>query len=1270
MKFKKKLLLLHSRVWFSAAFLGLLQFNIAAHAVSANYSGIISQLPSIYSIPPNPNVMLTLDDSSSMYSDVIPDLSSTGIPAAILSDPNSGHGYPGFPNMWGPGSLYMLPQYFSQAEPTARYLRSAAGNPIYYNPNATYKPWPLANNDRLLHPNAQPNKVRISVSSPLISGVPENSGGTVYPEHYVDLTRALSDNVTWPGTYFVYTGRVPLTIGYINAPENVIGSFIRFEIKPGSVFPRGGGRTDCRGPIGPAGCSYAEELQNFANWLQYYRNRRLMAKGSVANAFAKQGPNIRVGFGSINSRPVVRLGVRDFSNADPANQNRRNFFNDLYTLDNGGDTPLRLATDEVGKYFQTTTADSPYGALNTTKNTCRRSFHILATDGFWNGWPVTGPASQNNDDFSTGSGKTPAKPDGTTYTYSDAVPPMNGNDPLLGRFTLSPFKDTHANTLSDVAAYYWRTDLRPDMKNTVSSSARDPAFWQHLTMFTVGLGMKSRSNSVSVNGSGTIPAAQAVGELSGLAGLSWLVSPRSRDYLVNNRIAATWSDPSGGSSGDALSGDLVHTALSARGRYFSATDATSFTNSLSSALAEVADQTLSQSGLASNIQELSTATAIYQATFSPDRWKGYLYAYSQNRLTGEVQKKPPLWEASEKMLGFASRNIATNTGNVVPGAGNLNQGRNFVWAALTSAQQAALQSPNILDFLRGDWTGEMDHGGALRDRSHTQNGAGVVGAALGDIVNSSPVRGPDAQVSYGYDRLPTGDPAGPAYAAFLGRRSINLSNTIFVGANDGMLHAFDTATGIERFAYVPASVYEVPRSSSSGQSERKLRMLADPSAEHRFTVDGTPQVGDAYLNRSWKTILLSATGAGSRSIFALDVTNPAAFTPSQVLWEYGEVGNADNDMGYVLATPHIARMRNGQWAAVFGNGYDSANGRAALYIVNLENGELISKIAVPAGVGTGNGLSQPRLLVNTQREVVAAYAGDLKGNLWKFDLSSPAKTSWKLAFADGSPLIKAVSTAPAGGVQPISSMPAITQHPTEKDAVMVVFGTGKLFEASDNAITGNINLSAGQSLYGVWDKIGELSGTSRSALEVQTLGPVQASGYTTTSSNPVDWTQKRGWVMDLTPRTGERVHIAPRQVFDVVFFTANTLVDSDPCINEGTGKLIAIDPATGMKPSFNVFGLGAVVGSNVFIHKEGILSRMLFHRKDGGSDERTQGCKGASGVLDGSCELDANTQKSCAEVKGEINVGSSDGTILHPSTDAVVAMGLSCKGRVSWRQLQ
>jgi len=1270
----------------------LAQAITPAYAVSPGYTGTVSQLPGGYIKPPDTNVMFTLDDSLSMHSDAIPDYLTTdaaGNPVTLtmLAVGNASNAVAPeitgdafarqFPGMWKAGSGYLNAQYYSLLGATAenfagRYLRSSDGNPLYYDPKIFYRPWPKQDEDTTKFlADANPAAVNIHPSDP------GNTGRQINLTVQMD-TGGGGLTPFWPATYFVKTSVAPLpparpdlqTVGGLPV------TFAMVEIKTPTTTTyakwinpvTGDGRTDCSGAIGPSGCSYTEELQNFANWLQYYRSRMLMAKGAVAGAFAKQGTGVRVGFGTINN--TVQLGVRQFSGT-----NREAFYNQLYPVARStSGTPLRDAVDKVGQYFQRSNvgnpwAEDPASAAIGTEYSCRRSFHILSTDGFWNGSPVTSAANNNNDLF---SGSTPANAKGVSFPYSNAT---------TSDFTIWPFADGNSSTLADVAAYYWKEDLRGSLVNNVPTSTRDPAFWQHLSMFTVGLGITGTGLVTETTGGATANIA----------------TQKGREKLITDRTELTWTNPTANaaSTGD----DLIHASMNGRGLFFSASNPKTLSNNLAAALSEAGNTVGDFASVAADSPQLSANGNVYQATFSPSRWYGRLYSFQQSA-SGVVDNKPTnlpsinttqMWEASNVMKAPSDRNIFTSSSTSGSGA-------MFTWAGLTTPQQGKIGTVDVLNYLRGDASQEVANGGSFRDRNrYTVTAGGAPGGVLGDIVNSTPLKGPDA--GGGYERLSsTADPAAQStYAEYRsGTKLDNMRNSMYLGANDGMLHAFNLTDGIERFAYVPNAVYEVPRSTTG--TEKKLQLLAtDLSGTHRYTVDGPPNISDAFLGGAWKTVLTSSNGAGARGIFAIDVSNPAVggtdgFDTSKLMWEFTEADNAD--MGYVLGYPHVVRMADSAktWAVIFGNGYDSTNGQAKLFILKLSDGSVLSEIAV--GAAGNNGLSQPNFILNGNREVTAIYAGDLKGNLWKFDVSNSDSNLWAPAFGtagDYKPLFTAISKT-TGTAQPISVMPEITANPA--GGAMLTFGTGKLFETSDTALATsvppNVNLLAPQSIYGIWDKPSETTGititvANRSTVLQSHITPIIAAtdDFGATGSE-VPSTSQRGWFIDLAS-DGERVNLTAQQVRNVLFVVANTPV-SDPCANGGTSRLFALDPVTGAMPKFPVFDVnkdGVIKPAddkdkNVRVGRAGLLTQPIFQFT--GTSATTSGT--VNGLPDNVMTAPpspVDRGQATAARQGGVELGrSSTGTcdflLTAAQTDTSIMTQYinTClgKARISWRQLQ
>ncbi len=557
--------------------------------------------------------------------------------------------------------------------------------------------------------------------------------------------------------------------------------------------------------------------------------------------------------------------------------------------------------------------------------------------------------------------------------------------------------------------------------------------------------------------------------------------------------------------------------------------------------------------VAANSTELKNGTRIYQARFNSGNWAGDLVAYA---VEPDGSVGDTIWRASEQFPSASERRIFSWD----PEAPTINKGIRFAWSELSPDQQAALHTSASgtydgagearLAYLRGDPSGEQRNGGAFRDREHP----------LGDIVHSNPLFVSDQDFGYGIYRSGSAL-AGESHAYTLFRDSDLYRNrppVIYVGANDGMLHAFHAETGEELFAYVPNAVMG------------SLSALTSPHYAHRYYVDGSPWSSDAWLGGEWRTVLLGSLGAGGKAIFALDITDPASFSSDDVLWEYTHA-----ELGYTIGQATIARMANGEWAAIFGNGYESNSRRAQLFIVNLADGSLIRRIDTDAGSSAApNGLASP-IPVDVNGDAVAdfIYAGDLLGNMWKFDVSDPSSINWEVAYGGpASPKPLATALDDSGVPQPITAKPEVGSHPA--GGVMVYFGTGKYFESGDDLVNADPQI---QRFYAIRDD-GEPVDVTRDLRQQSILLEMSHthSRVRITSSNPVDWTTQKGWYLDLVSplegAQGERVINPPILRYGRVIFT--TLIpDADPCRFGGRSWLMELDALTGKRLKKSPFDL-------------------------------------------------------------------------------------------------
>lgn len=377
-------------------------------------------------------------------------------------------------------------------------------------------------------------------------------------------------------------------------------------------------------------------------------------------------------------------------------------------------------------------------------------------------------------------------------------------------------------------------------------------------------------------------------------------------------------------------------------------------------------------------------------------------------------------------------------GTGVPGA---------LLAAALGGPTTAQPSPSISDLpafaaeaardsqvLRSDQDRAIRYGGSSRDCGKLPDSPADSGLVY--------VHNPD----FGYARLPRGVPGRDSYQAYRasnrGRRKMR-----YVSRNDGRLHAFDADTGSERFTFIPP---------------RLPRMSPDPASPGRIHKH-SPNFGDAYIDGAWRTVLVGSPGTRGKSVFALDITMPDGFSKHNLLWE-----RTDTELphlGYLLHRGTVARMRDGTWAAVFGNGYDSAEGRAVLYVLDVSDGTLLAEIATGSADPSiaPNGLAAPALLADNRRTILAAYAGDLHGNLWKFDLSHTEPERWKVAHGSREnprPLFRAMDDA--GNPQPITLEPEIGLHPAGT-GYLIHFGTGPVSGDSEHSDADFPKIAAGPS---------------------------------------------------------------------------------------------------------------------------------------------------------------------------------------------------------------
>jgi type IV pilus assembly protein PilY1 len=535
-------------------------------------------------------------------------------------------------------------------------------------------------------------------------------------------------------------------------------------------------------------------------------------------------------------------------------------------------------------------------------------------------------------------------------------------------------------------------------------------------------------------------------------------------------------------------------------------------------------------------------------------------------------------------------------GRAMPAGGTLQSSLDKAWNA-TGGTVDGLGADRVM-FLRGD--GDANSTFRTRPCITGLTGAGCTNY-LGDIVNSS-IQFVGAP-AFGYSL--------PNYDAFV--RAWDDSSTpdiiesrqkmVYVGANDGMLHGFDANTGEEKLAYIPSALYRGARLSKLTAAN-----YGKTGNTHVFFVDGTPTVGDICTDdpincdaSDWKTILVGGLGGGGQGVYALNITDPTNFNEnnaaSLVMWEFNDTTiNADSttnaDLGYTYSRPAIVRQctsRAGgvcaisRWVVVFGNGYNndetdgtSGSGRAALFVLDAHTGALLSKVY--AGTSTPNGFANIAP-TDVDGDGIAdyVYAGDLFGNMVKFNLDSTPSLAYTLYTAMDAPVAPATPQ-----VQPITSGPELYAHPL--GGIIVLFGTGKYLEANDK------NTSSQQTFYGIWDQgTAPSPAYTRSNLQVQQLISASVTGdddatYSTSTRNTVDWATKKGWYLDLTTNgsnPSERVVYDP-QILGTALNIVTIIPSLDVCKKGGDSWDFLLDPVAGGRLTYSAFtGVNSIVVSGV-----------------------------------------------------------------------------------------
>ena len=654
--------------------------------------------------------------------------------------------------------------------------------------------------------------------------------------------------------------------------------------------------------------------------------------------------------------------------------------------------------------------------------------------------------------------------------------------------------------------------------------------------------------------------------------------------------------------------------------------------------------------------QLSNGNYKYVAMFDSTTVTGNINAYQVQ--SNGLFLDNPTWQVGQKLQIRAStdstlplrpgnsRQIITNFGN--KSVANTTAGIRFRWADLPAGYQTQMTSASTnklsttsaelaLNYIRGDQILESASIG-LRERGNN---------LLGPIVNAAPWVQSAPAANYQESQF-TG------YGAFVTSQQ-DRNQLLWVSANDGMLHAFCadvgkatgsicTEAGREIFAYIPGvlanRLAEIPlqrgttgRTRLNGNNFTLDSTETHPASTVWAYVDGSPFSADIKTNivpatistaetGTWKTYVFSSLGRGGRAVFALDATTlgtlaaaEAGSTPNSVFqWQF--TSDDDSDLGYLIndislnsnsgqANP-VVRLNNGKFALLLGNGYKSSNGKAVLFLLYVDGPTLASGwsgqyVKIVADAGSGNGLMVPTWIDrNNDGTADVVYAGDLKGNMWKFDISSALVSNWDVAYKGlggvNRPLFKAENSTTTRRVATVTPLPITTApeyvYPAF-DGLIINFGTGISLETGDFP-----NTSVPQRFYGLWDRpsFATTAATGTGPMIVADMSTLVQRNYTrdptslivtatptnttvngvTTSSYPsIDWTANDGWYFDFPnapttasasiPNLSEMLLSNPDvQAGFLIFPTVRSKVAGDTCSSTPDVTLYVIDPIAGV----------------------------------------------------------------------------------------------------------
>jgi len=907
------------------------------------------------------------------------------------------------------------------------------------------------------------------------------------------------------------------------------------------------------------------------------------------------------------------------------------FYDWIYGVNPNGGTPSHNALVLAANYYAGLETEAYNGAplTNAWKNdptssakvgaddlSCRRAYAIVLSDGAWN----SGTAKEVSKKYAYIQGPNfDGKPSGNAaaiqYESAGAPGSSSTNSDLAKRLAARnlyiPYSDggVSSNGFADLTArYFWHTDFSKELPNNVPvvEGQRNPTFWQNMTTFTIGWGLTPSGDAgVSKNGltwdqinkyniAWLAGGAATQPKWAGTASSVNLNHEDTSDSLrVDDFIRAGYTG--GGRAYSVYSGEDVRQALD---------------NALSSMVGSGNDAGVAVSGNSSEFQTLENQYK-YTTEYQTADNSGDIKAFRLNANGGYASvvggKPVPEWSANAKMPALTSRKIFTlsdydanapsqqTSKRVELTSTTLLSSLPSDLSTLLNANSLQPTDSSFIRYLLGEDPQKDISGNIYRSRKQP----------IGASVNSPPVF-VGGRIDMGYNIYGSVD-GKDTYATYKGNKT-SLPPTIFAATNNGKVHVLNAAKTDTTLSGIPAGT-ELAEFMPKGAMASQID-LANSNFRFRYTLDGPLVEHDVYDKNNltpaggvaWRQLVLGTGGRAGSFMYGLESPmNAGNRTPTKdhFLWELDNKTTGYGDLANVTNNPTAGQLDDGTWVMLTGSGHYPATGKkVGLYVVEALTGKLKAFIPLPAAFGNqatgGNrGLGGVVAVRDTTRKIVAAYAGDANGNLWRFDLRSS-----KFVVSYDRPLF----TTPGGKTQPIYAAPTWQVHPGDASActysttsqcgAIVVVGTGILLDEGDLTTP-----ATKQAIYGIWDQT-PIGGNDKTGFNKVTLTDLVAQtidmgsvkrgtgatedgkNFYQVSANPVDWKTKKGWSLNLgvinyagAMANGERI------VGDLANLGSSVMITS--FLPESKDLGLESCTATGSLPNI-IYVLDALTGKNKY----------------------------------------------------------------------------------------